>query len=153
MTAVVPEARPRTGAVARTGLVLLALNQAVVGGWALLAPASFYAGFPLPGHAWVALLPPYNEHLVRDVGGLTLALAVVLAAAAARADAASARVAVGAFAVFAVPHAVFHALHLEGFPPGDALAQQAGFGAQLLLALGVLVAVRRGPRSPGQPAS
>jgi hypothetical protein len=69
-----------------------------------------------------------------------------------RADAASARVAVGAFAVFAVPHAVFHALHLEGFPPGDALAQQAGFGAQLLLALAVLVTAHRGSR-PGQPAS
>jgi hypothetical protein len=144
VTAVAPAAQRRAGAVARAGLVLLALNQALVGAWALLGPASFYGGFPLPGHAWVALLPPYNEHLVRDVGGLTLALAVVLAAAAVRADVASARVAVAAFAVFAVPHAVFHALHLEGFPPADALAQQAGFGVQLLLAL-VVLATARGP--------
>src|SRR5215471_14889090 len=29
-------------------------------------PDSFYDSFPTPGHAWVALLPPHNEHLLRD---------------------------------------------------------------------------------------
>jgi hypothetical protein len=32
-------------------------------------------------------------------------------------------VAVAAIAVYAVPHAIFHFLHLEGFPTSDAIAQ------------------------------
>ena len=133
--------------VLRVGLGFLALSQGVIGAWALLGPRTFFNHFPGTALGWVALLPPYNEHLVRDVGGLTLALGVVLAAAAVRADAWWARTAVAAFAVFAVPHTLFHSVHLDGFPAGDALAQQAGFALQLLVALAVLVAVRR-PR-PG----
>lgn len=67
--------------VLRVGLAVLAAMQALVG-WALVAPREFYDGFPIAGHAWVALLPPYNEHLVRDVGAFSLALTVVLGAAA-----------------------------------------------------------------------
>ena len=59
--------------------ILWALNAlgAFVGAWALAAPRSFYDGFPMPGllGAWVASDGPYNEHLVRDVGSLYLALA------------------------------------------------------------------------------
>jgi hypothetical protein len=111
----------------------LALGQAVIGVWALLAPKSFYSGFPAAGHAWVALLPPFNEHLVRDVGALSLALTVVLLVAALSGRSLMVRTAVAAFAVYAVPHTVFHARHLQGFGVPDAIAQMAGFGFQLLL--------------------
>jgi hypothetical protein len=60
----------------RPALGFLTLTQAVVGIWQLLVPRSFYDLY------WVELLPPYNEHLLRDVGGLNLALAVVLGASA-----------------------------------------------------------------------
>ena len=60
----------------------LAISQGVVGVWALLGPSGFYRRFPAAGHPWVSLLPPYNEHLVRDVGALSLSLTVLLAAAA-----------------------------------------------------------------------
>ena len=110
----------------RVGLLLLAAVQALLGLWALSAPRAFYDGFPFPGHAWVALLPPYNEHLVRDVGGLSLALTVVLGAAALTLDRTMIRVALLALAVFAIPHTVFHAGHLAGFPADDALAQTVG---------------------------
>ena len=100
----------------RVGLVILAAMQVLVGAWALVAPRAFYDGFPLPRHAWVALLPPYNEHLVRDVGALNLALTVVLGAAAWTLDRTMIRVALLALTVFAVPHAIFHAGHLAGFP-------------------------------------
>jgi hypothetical protein len=66
----------------RAGLVFLVVTQVLVGGWQLVAPHSFYADGPVPGHHWVDLLPPYNEHLMRDVGALNLALGVVLAVAA-----------------------------------------------------------------------
>ncbi|HEU5486423.1 MAG TPA: hypothetical protein VFU98_16050 [Microlunatus sp.] len=122
-------------AVATAALGFLALSQLVIGGWALAAPAGFYATFPASGHAWVALLPPYNEHLVRDVGALSLALAVLLTAAAITADRLMVRVAAGAFSVYAVPHTLFHGLHLHGFTVVDAAAQMGGFLIQIVLVI------------------
>jgi len=120
-------------------LWLLAVAQGVTGAWALVAPQAFYDGFPVAGHAVVALLPPYNEHLVRDVGGLFLAVAVVLATAAVRADRASARLAAASGLVMAVPHTVFHALHLEHFPMVDAVAQTVGTVLHVVLLATVFV--------------
>ena len=118
---------------ARVGLGILAALEAMVGVWALFAPISFYRNFPLSGHAWVSMLPPYNEHLTRDVGELSLALTVLLAAAAVIGQRLLSVVAIIATAVYAVPHAVYHALHLEGFPTGDAVAQMSGIALQLVL--------------------
>ena len=126
-------AAARTTSVVRAGLGILALLQGIVGVWASLAPRSFYRSFPLPGHPWVSLLPPYNEHLTRDVGELSLALTVVLTAAAVTGRWLLSAVAVGAAAVYAVPHAVFHFLHLEGFPTPDAIAQSVGILLQLVV--------------------
>lgn len=133
----------RSPVLIRTGLVLLAASQAVVGVWALLGPRSFYDGFPAAGHAWVALLPPFNEHLVRDVGGLSLALTVLLGTAAVIVDRTLVRVALAAFAVYLLPHTVFHGLHLHGFSAADAAAQMAGFSVQLGIALGLLLLTTR----------
>jgi hypothetical protein len=43
--------------------------QSIDGLWATFAPRSFYGDFPF-GRGWVEALPAYNEHLMRDVGGL-----------------------------------------------------------------------------------
>lgn len=135
MTASEAGPEPRTtSTVARVLLGVLAVSEALIGGWALFAPASFYRSFPAAGHGWVALLPPYNEHLIRDVGSLSLALTVVLAAAAVTGQRLLSAVAVGAFAAYAVPHMIFHSFHLEGFSAGDAVAQTLGFVLQLLAA-------------------
>ncbi len=127
----------------RVLLGVLAASQIVTGGWALFAPPSFYADFPYGGTPWVALLPPYNEHLVRDAGAGMLALAVALALAAWWLDRRVVITAVAAFLTFTVPHAVFHSLHLEHFPLADAVAQQAGFVVEIVLAVAVLVLVAR----------
>ncbi len=66
----------------RIGLLIVAATPLVGGLWALLFPRAFYDDFPLPGRAWVSTLGPYNEHLVRDVGALNLALGVLLVVAA-----------------------------------------------------------------------
>ena len=66
----------------RVWLTLLGLVGLFVGTWATFFPRSFYDDFPAgSGHAWVAADGPYNEHLVRDVGALNLALAAVAIAA------------------------------------------------------------------------
>ena len=103
-------------------LAVLAAMQFVVGLWALLLPLAFYASFPYGGTPWVALLPPYNEHLVRDHGAGTLALGVALAFAAWWPERRLVIAVIVAFLVFAVPHAAFHSFHLEHFPLGDAIA-------------------------------
>jgi hypothetical protein len=139
------DARVRATVVGILGV--LAAVQGLVGTWALVAPLVFYEGFPLPGHAWVALLPPYNEHLVRDVGALNLALAVVLAGAALRADRATVRLAAIAVLAASVPHTAYHALHLSHFPLADAAAQTAGTVVHLALLVVVLwLSARLEPR-------
>jgi hypothetical protein len=44
----------------------------------LLLPWVFYDGVLSAHHAWVAMLPRYGEHLMHDVGALTLAYMLVL---------------------------------------------------------------------------
>jgi hypothetical protein len=58
---------------------------------------------------------------------------VVLAAAAVIGQRLLSAVAVAAIAVYAVPHAIFHFLHLEGFPTSDAIAQTIGIALHLLV--------------------
>jgi hypothetical protein len=141
----------------RAGLLVLAASEALVGLWALSAPRSFYSGFPFPGHPWVALLPPYNEHLVRDVGGLNLALTIVLGAAALTLDRTMIRTALLALAVFAIPHTIFHAGHLAGFPATDALTQTVGTVLHLVLTVGLFALTwwlpARSQPEPTHPAS
>src|SRR5438552_3858143 len=68
----------------RVLLVIVAAGNGIVGLWASLAPHSFYDDFPGGGRHWVAVDGPFNEHLVRDVGTLNLALTVLAVAALVR---------------------------------------------------------------------
>ena len=65
----------------RLTLACLACSAAVPGLQATLSPRAFYDSFPF-GRAWVQMLPPYNEHLTRDVGNYKLAFAILFAWAA-----------------------------------------------------------------------
>jgi hypothetical protein len=126
----------------RVTLVCLCLSALPVALQATLAPRSFYDGFPF-GRGWVELLPPYNEHLTRDVGAFYLAFAILFAwAALAPARALVVPVCV-AWAVFSLAHGVFHALHLEGFAAGDAVAEVGSLAAVLVLPVLAIWAVRR----------
>ncbi|GAA2041455.1 hypothetical protein GCM10009819_29150 [Agromyces tropicus] len=135
--------------------ILWALNAlgAFVGAWALLAPRSFADGFPFPAlfEAWVGVDGPYNEHLIRDVGALYLALvaAGVVAALMRRADAS---VAVGvAWVVFSIPHLAYHLGHLDGLPPLDAVAQPIALASSLVLAAPLCLPPRRHDRAASEP--
>lgn len=103
-------------------VVLLALGavQLVDGLYALFAPRSFYGDFPF-GRGWVEALPAYNEHLVRDVGGLFIATAVLLIAAGIYLERRLVTVSLGAWLCFAVPHFVYHLLNLGPYGTGDAI--------------------------------
>jgi hypothetical protein len=118
----------RFAGVLRAGLVGLATLQAVDGIYALIAPRSFYDDFPF-GRGWVAALPEYSEHLVRDVGGLFLATAVVLLAAAIYLERRLVAVALISFLAFSLPHSIFHAFNLGSYSTGDLVANALGLGA------------------------
>ena len=87
------------------------------------------------GRVWVAVDGPFNEHLVRDVGGLNLGLAFVAVLALVTGNVAMARVAGGAALIYGVPHLLYHATHLDPFDTGDALAMLGSFGFAALAAL------------------
>src|SRR5205085_1228019 len=89
---------------ARLGLALVALAQAEIGVWGLLAPHSFYASYPGAGRHWVSALGPYDEHLVRDFAGTELGFAVLLACAAVWFERRLVLVAGAAFLAATLPH-------------------------------------------------
>jgi hypothetical protein len=125
--------------VIRAGLVFLAVVQGLAGLVQLFAPRFFYEDIPTSATPWVSLLPPYNEHLMRDVGALTLAYVLVLAAAAIWLEPRLVQVALAANLVFTVPHFVFHATHLDHYPLGSAIGQTVALGAGVLLPAALLV--------------
>src|ERR687887_2133517 len=113
----------RAPATSRTILWLLAAVQAFIGGWAVAAPRSFFDTFPGAGHTWTALLPPYNEHLVRDVGALSLSLAALTVAAALTLERRMVIVTALAWLLYSIPHLAFHIAHLQGFGLADRVGQ------------------------------
>ena len=105
--------------IQRAVLVYLTASELLVGVWATLFPRSFYDDFPGVGRVWVAVDGPFNEHLVRDVGQLSLALAVIGLAAALTMHVAIVRAAGVALLVNGVPHLVYHLRHLDKYSIGD----------------------------------
>jgi hypothetical protein len=53
--------------ITRIALLILAAEAAAIAVPALVAPRAFYDSFPL-GASWVAMLPPFNQHLISDGG-------------------------------------------------------------------------------------
>jgi hypothetical protein len=120
---------------ARILLVVLGIPAAIIGAWAAFAPRSFYEDFPGFGQQWVRPDGPFNEHLVRDVGELNLALAFVTLAAAVWCTPLLVRLVAGAWLVEGIPHLVYHARHL------DPLASDAKISSILGLAIVPVVAL------------
>jgi hypothetical protein len=96
----------------RLMLWILAFSAFGVGVQATFFPRSFYTDFPF-GRGWVAMGGLYNQHLVRDVGALNLALFVVTAAAIVVSTRALAKTAALAWLAYSVPHFVYHLRHLS----------------------------------------
>jgi hypothetical protein len=108
----------RSRLAARVALVVMCGNCLLLGALASFAPRTFYDDFPFISH-WVERLPPYNEHLVSDVGGLYLGFAVIFAWAAWRLQRELVLAAGAGFLTVATLHLAFHASHLENFGTAD----------------------------------
>jgi hypothetical protein len=136
----------------RVALVVLAASSAVVGVWAQAFPRSFYDDFPGLGRVWVAVDGPFNEHLVRDVGGLNLGLAFVAALALVTASPVAARAAGGAALLYGAPHLAYHAMNTEGFEATDVAAMLVSLGLAVLAALVALAGGSGGGAGAEAPA-
>lgn len=132
--------------LARGVLAVLGLTALVVGGWALLAPRSFYDDFPGGGAHWIVVDGPFNEHLVRDVGGLYLALLAVTVSALLRTSTWNCRVAAAAWLTFGVPHLWYHAQHTDLLDGASAVANIVVLALGLALPASLLFAVGPEPR-------
>ncbi|HEY6729459.1 MAG TPA: hypothetical protein VI039_00330 [Solirubrobacterales bacterium] len=121
----------RSPLLARSALSLLFLSAVMIGLTATLFPRNFYDDFPFLSH-WVDLLPPYNEHLVTDVGGLYLGFAVLFGWAAWSLERTLIRAVSVAWLLTATLHLIFHVSHLEGFGTADAVAEIASLAFLLL---------------------
>jgi hypothetical protein len=122
---------------------VLALSAGVVGIWAEVAPRSFYNSFPLPGHHWVSMLGPYNEHLTRDVGGLYLSLLVIGAWGVLRPTAETFAMIASGWLVFSIPHFIYHMLHLDMFGTADKVGNIVTLGGTVVLAALLLLPTAR----------
>lgn len=136
----------------RLVLIVLAASAAYVGAWALQAPGSFFASFPGGGRSWVSADGLYNEHLVRDVGGLYLALLVVTLGAAIRPDPGRVRLTGVAWLVFGVPHLAYHAAHLDLYEGVDDVLNLVALGGTVALAAALCLPMRQRARGPAVPA-
>ncbi len=119
----------------------------MVGFWAEFAPRSFYDSFPGGGHHFISVAGAYDEHLIRDVGGLFLSLLVVSVWAVVRPSVEVARLTGAAWLVFAVPHLAYHGAHLDVFDAGDQVINVVSLTATVLLALVLVAGPEPRPRS------
>ena len=129
--------------VVRVGLAVLAVQAAMLGVWAGLAPRSFYDDFPGLGRHWVSIDGPYNEHLVRDVGWLNLALTVVTVWALVTLARSLVLAALVAWLVADLPHLVYHAANLDGLSSSDGTAEMISLALGPAIAAALLVMVAR----------
>ena len=117
--------------------------QLLNGIWITISPTSFYEDFPL-GRGWVEALPAYNEHLMRDVGGLFMATGFLLIAAGVLLERRLVIVALVTWLLFAVPHTVYHLFNLEPYGTGDAVGNAVALAATVLLPVYLLAVLLRG---------
>jgi hypothetical protein len=139
--------------VVRAGMGVLAAVNAWWGAWARFAPRNFFDTFPGFGHHWTAAYPPYNEHLVTDLGAtfLTLAFLLVLGALV---DSRTARwVVLASVAVFNALHLSFHASHPGGMGGFDTAASLTTLVLGVLAPVFLLAWERPWNRRPGSADS
>lgn len=149
-----PEAQPNTQpneqAVGptrdgRLAALILGISFLPIGLQAAFTPRSFFDDFPI-GRGWISLGGElYNEHLVRDVGGLFLVLSLL--SVWAWRNRALAQPLLVAWLVEGTLHVWFHVRHLGHFDGADRAALILTLGSTPVVAVVGLVAARSKTRS------
>jgi hypothetical protein len=129
----------------RGGLALLGVLHLSWGVPATLAPRWFFDNFPGLGHAWTAAYPPYNRHLVTDLGATFTALGVLLLLAAWIADRKVTAVVLCGVLVFSSLHLAFHLRDHGALTGGDLVASLGALVLGVVVPVALLMLDRRKP--------
>lgn len=148
-----PSSISTTATWVRIALVAIGLPNVLAGGWAVMAPESWYDRFPGWDPRLVAAEPPFNAHLATDAGAGLLASGLVLLVAAWLAEQRVTQVALVAYGAFAIPHAAYHVLNPA---PGLTSAEDVQSAGTLVFtavaAVVLFVAASRSRASGGRAA-
>jgi AhpD family alkylhydroperoxidase len=134
----------------RAILLVLGVNQALIGVTMLADPRGWFESFPL-GRDWVEALPPFNEHLVIDVGSLFLGIGVLAVLAAVWLERRLVIATCVAWLLYAVPHTIYHSIE-QPLGTGDAIANLTALAATVLGPGLILLLARRPAALAGVPA-
>jgi hypothetical protein len=129
--------------VLRSGLTLLGLLHLSWGVPAIAAPKWFFDHFPGFGERWTAAYPPYNQHLMTDVGAAFATLGVLLVAAAVMNDRRVTFVVLLGVIVFSGVHVGYHAARHGELTGASFSLSLASLAAGVLLPALLLVLARR----------
>ncbi|WP_214466296.1 hypothetical protein [Microbacterium flavescens] len=122
---------------------LSAVLASFVGVWAYFFPLAFYDSFPGILGSWVSVDGPFNEHLIRDVGAMYLALGGASVGSLIWRNDIAFRILGIAWTIFGALHFAYHALHLHHMPLVDAIGEMVALGVSLLLGILLLIPARR----------
>jgi hypothetical protein len=129
----------------RVVLAIAAAFGLFVGIWAQFFPDGFYSSFPGLGFHWVSENGAFDEHLIRDIGGLYLGLSAITLVAMFARTAETGRLAGLGWSVFGLLHLGFHVTHLVG-DAGNRVAAVASLSIAALAGLLALFAPARRAR-------
>lgn len=127
----------------RVCLIILTIFGLSLGVWAYFAPLNWYNTFPGMGMRWLLVLGPYNEHLVKDVGGMFLALGVLSAVAVYHLRNRPVVVITAiSWSVFNALHLIYHLGMLHMYGTRDAVLNAVGLSLLLVVSLILLIPAR-----------
>jgi hypothetical protein len=136
----------------RVLLTVLAFTAAFTGGWAYVAPRSWYESFPGFGLSWLPQLGPYNEHFCKDTGAMFLALLVLSVAAIAYVNNGTlVKITASAWLTFNVLHFVYHMSMLHMYNTRDAVLNVIGLSLIVLVSAALLIPTRTRTRRDAPP--
>lgn len=113
-------------------MALLAAPQLLIGLWAMLAPQNWFDSFPGLGPALIAGEPPFNRHLVTDVGSGFFAVGVGVLLAAYWGTSRAVQLALVVMVAFTAPHVAYHLLN-----PAPGLSTAADLANVAMLGSGI----------------
>lgn len=131
--------------VHRACLVILILTSLLVGVWAYFAPVNWYNTFPGMGLRWLPVMGPYNEHFVKDVGAMYLAMAALSVMAFVHVtNQALMRSTAVALSIFNILHLIYHVGMLHMYGPLDAVLNMVALVLVTVCSLALAIPVKRG---------
>jgi len=146
------EGRGLVRVLTRVLLVVFAIQALSFALWGLLTPRGLYDSYPGGGRHWINVLPPYNEHLIRDYAGALLGIGALLVWAFVTMDRRLVQAALVTLALASLPHAIYHLTTTDRFATADKVLTVGGLWLEVLVPAILLYAQRHPAEITGMRA-